>query len=96
MEQPYGSGTRVAIYDWEGRRTVAYFPAIDPTSAAARMPNARLAQAAPDLVRALLELLGASRHLSTCHALRDSSKPCREDCQQVQAALLKAGVPLPP
>lgn len=92
--RPYGNGTAVEVRDADGR-TVARFPSFDPVSAAARVPNARLTQAAPDLVRALLELLGESSHLSTCHALLDASRPCKPECRQVQEALTKAGVQLP-
>lgn len=56
-----------------------------------------LARAAPDMARALLDLLGDGprRHLSFCHALSRDGHACRAECTAVRSALEKAGVPLP-
>ena len=57
-----------------------------------RSERAALASAAPNMARALLEVFGEAKHISTCHALRDVRRRCHPDCAAARSALQKAGV----
>lgn len=94
-ETPYGKGTRVVVRDERGR-TVAEFPAFDPTARDVRWHNAELAQAAPEMARALLsqgyESNGAW-HTAVCWEYTGGEETkCWEACRDVKSALHKAGV----
>lgn len=87
---PYGKGTRVVVRDERGR-TVAEFPAFDPTARDARWVNAELAQAAPDMARALLAFLPENGHTLECGNVTGDNARCSEECRNGRAALRKAG-----